>query len=413
MHIAVVQFPGSNCEHETLLAVKRAGMIPLEFLWNESPEKLLNCQGYIIAGRFSEDGLRVGAMAALDPVMQVIRQQSERGKPVLGICNGARILVEAGLVPGIENHKAGMALTENQRIQQGQVVGTGYYNAWVQIRLSDDYQYNAFTRLLKPNQVLRLRVSHAEGRFVIPPALLLEMQINGLNVFQYCDVKGEVTNEFPINPNGSINNIAAVSNKNGNVLAMMPHPECTEEGDIILTSMREYIVEGYKQQAQPLCYYPRPMEIKKYDSCLPQLIVDLMKVDHHALSVQNELKKLHIQAKIKRQIHWEIECDSMETFEAIKASGVLYNHPHEFIAATLPTVSQGTQQPRLTLVRAKDDIYGLQKMQLLKNHFGIEGIKSIKYGVLWHILAEEDDFKKVLATRLLFNPVAQECYHYA
>src|SRR5947209_6317167 len=125
MRIAIIQFPGSNCERETLLAVKRAGMIPQEFLWNESTEKLADFAGYIIVGGFSyEDRSRAGIIAALDPVMQILRQQSQLGRPILGICNGAQILVEAGLVPGLESDKLGLVLTENKRVQQGHVLGT-------------------------------------------------------------------------------------------------------------------------------------------------------------------------------------------------------------------------------------------------------------------------------------------------
>ena len=147
MRIAIVQFPGSNCERETILAVKRAGMEPVEFLWNQSKKALADFDGYIIVGGFSyEDRSRSGIIAALDPIMQIIREQSKLGKPILGICNGAQILVETGLVPGLENDAIGMALTDNKRMQNGQVLGTGFYNAWVDMRLTDNYQYNAFTR---------------------------------------------------------------------------------------------------------------------------------------------------------------------------------------------------------------------------------------------------------------------------
>src|SRR5210317_162016 len=96
--IAVIQFPGSNTERETVLAVERAGMEPVEFLWNDDYQKLANCNGYIIVGGFSyEDRARAGIIASLDPVIDVIRLQSENGKPVLGICNGAQILVESGM----------------------------------------------------------------------------------------------------------------------------------------------------------------------------------------------------------------------------------------------------------------------------------------------------------------------------
>ena len=173
MRIAIVQFPGSNCERETMLAVKRVGMEPVEFLWNESHEKLRDMAGYIIVGGFSyEDRSRAGIIAALDPVMQEIAIQSEIGKPVLGICNGAQVLVETGLVPGLENNKTGMVLTENKRVANGKILGTGYYNAWINMRLSDHYQRNAFTRHLIPNDILHVPVAHAEGRFVMTEALL-------------------------------------------------------------------------------------------------------------------------------------------------------------------------------------------------------------------------------------------------
>lgn len=248
MRIGIVQFPGSNCERETVLAVKRAGMEPVEFLWNGPKEQLVSFDGYILVGGFSyEDRSRAGILAALDPIMSIIKQQSDLGKPVLGICNGAQILVETGLVPGLSQNEIGMALTDNKRIQQGRVLGTGFYNAWVSVRLSAGYQLNAFTRHLKANDILRMPIAHAEGRFVIPPALLAEIEANGLNVFQYCDPQGEIIDEFPINPNGSINNIAAISNKNGNVLALMPHPERTTNGDAIFHSMRDYIASGMRE----------------------------------------------------------------------------------------------------------------------------------------------------------------------
>src|SRR5690606_32807012 len=117
----------------------------------------------------------------------------------------------------------------------GKILGAGFYNAWAFTRVSDAYQRNSFTRHLTPKNILPVPVAHGEGRFVIPEALLQEMIMQGLNVFQYCDEKGVIDSHFPINPNGSVNNIAAVSNKNGNVMAMMPHPERTPNGDAIFT----------------------------------------------------------------------------------------------------------------------------------------------------------------------------------
>ena len=134
-----------------MLAVKRAGMEPVEFLWNTREHELADFAGYIIVGGFSyEDRSRAGAIAALDPIIQTLRAQSALGKPILGICNGAQILVETGLVPGLANDQVGMALTDNKRMRDGQVLGTGYYNAWINMRLADEFQYNAFTRFKAP-----------------------------------------------------------------------------------------------------------------------------------------------------------------------------------------------------------------------------------------------------------------------
>jgi phosphoribosylformylglycinamidine synthase I len=408
MRIAIIQFPGSNCERETMLAVKRAGMEPVEFLWNGDKTKLAEFDGYVIVGGFSyEDRSRAGVIAAMDPIMQVIKQQNEKGKPILGICNGAQILVESGLVPGVENNKLALSLTDNKRIQKGQVLGTGYYNAWVNMRLSDNYQYNAFTRHLSPKNILRLPVAHGEGRFVIASGLLAEMQTQGLNLFQYCDEQGKIVDEFPVNPNGSVNNIAAISNKAGNVMAMMPHPERTENCDAIFQSMRDYIAEGQHQAIAPLNYMPRPEDIKKYSPKGHQLLIDLIITDNQALSVENALQHAQIPVQVKRYTHWEIECDSEAVLEKIKNSGVLFNDRKEKIIE-----GKKMQNTRKFLVHPKDDMLGQQKLQMLHNHFGVDGVRAIRHSTLWEISGNESSINDVLQSHLLFNPYAHDCYDY-
>jgi phosphoribosylformylglycinamidine synthase subunit PurQ / glutaminase len=413
MRIAIIQFPGSNCERETMLAVKRAGMEPVEFLWNEAAEKLMDFAGYIIVGGFSyEDRSRSGAIAALDPIIKILRAQSEVGKPVLGICNGAQILVETGLVPGLENHQVGMALTDNKRVRDGQVLGTGYYNAWINMRLADEFQYNAFTRFLTPKDILHVPIAHGEGRFVIPPGLLLEITANGLGLFQYCDAEGKITDEFPVNPNGSTNNIAAVSNKAGNVMAMMPHPERTINGDAIFHSMREYIAQGKVAQVRPMNYQPQPATISPYKTSARELIIDLIITDNHAMSVENALRHSNIPVKISRQIHWEIDCESPAVFEQIIASGVLYNDRKEVQL----TAADLKRKPQKTfLVRAREDMLGQEKKQMLEHHFGVQGIRSIRHGVLWSVAATDNLAllaDQVINSHILFNRNAHDCYDY-
>lgn len=416
MRIGIIQFPGSNCERETMLAVKRAGMEPVEFLWNESHEKLRALDGYIIVGGFSyEDRSRAGIIAALDPVMKEIKAQSETGKPVLGICNGAQILVETGLVPGLENNKLGMVLTENKRMAHGKIVGTGYYNAWVNLRLSENYQRNAFTKNISPKDILHVPVAHGEGRFVMSEALLQEVKTQGLNVFQYCDAEGRIDEHFPVNPNGSLDNIAAISNKNGNVMAIMPHPERTKNGDAIFTSMRDYITAGKNQQTAPLYYYPRKSAVPVYrkQTSHHECIIELMITDNHALTVQKTLRNLGIPVKVRRQVHYDIKCESPDTLERIKKSGVLYNNRKEL---ELSPGEVKESNAAVYLVRAKEDIVGQQQQQTLEDHFAIEGIQAINRGTLWHFEADNAKIAElatqILSTNIICNPYAHDCYQY-
>ena len=127
--LAIIQFPGSNTERETFMACERTGIKAKEFLWNTPPRQLSKFSGYIIIGGFSyEDRSRAGIIAALDPIMNQVKTEASKGKPVLGICNGAQILVESGLVPGSNDNTTCVSLTDNKRIKGGRVVGIGYYN---------------------------------------------------------------------------------------------------------------------------------------------------------------------------------------------------------------------------------------------------------------------------------------------
>lgn len=413
MRIAILQFPGTNCERETMLAVERAGMIPVEFLWNESADVLKEMDGYILAGGFSyEDRSRAGIIAALDPIMLIIADAASQGKPVLGICNGAQVLVETGLVPGLENNKIAMALADNKRVQDGKVLGTGFYNDWVNIRVSDHYQRNAFTRHLKPTDILRVPVAHAEGRFVMSEALLKEIQEQGLDVFQYCNEQGELIEDFPVNPNGSVCNIAAVSNKAGNVMAMMPHPERTSVGDRLFASMRDYIAKGHFTPVEPLHYYPRFQAPKKYviPSEATACVVDTLITDNQAITVENTLKRHGFAVRVARQLYWELQGVNASDFERIKQTGVLFNSRKE-AENKQPLASQAA-----FLVRAKEDWQGAMCLQTLRDHFAIQGVEAVHFGVIWHIFSEtpmdEAAINKLLNTHIFYNPYAHDYYRY-
>ncbi|MAG60925.1 phosphoribosylformylglycinamidine synthase I [archaeon] len=218
-NIAVVYFPGNNCEIETLEAVKAAGMEGKILRWNTKKD-LKEYDGYVIPGGWAyEDRIRAGIVAAKDPVMNLIKKESKKGKPVLGICNGAQVLIETAMVPGLKD-KVEFALAPNKN-----PFVSGYYNTWIQIKNVQNKKRTAFTNLDK-NEILHLPIAHGEGRFVTKDkALIKALRKNNQIIFQYCNKKGKIEDKFPVNPNGSIENIAAISNKQGNVMAIMPHPE--------------------------------------------------------------------------------------------------------------------------------------------------------------------------------------------
>ena len=218
-NIAVIYCPGNNCEEETLIAVKAAGMDGKILRWN-TMENLMDFNGFIIPGGWAyEDRIRAGVIAAKDPVMSIIRHEAEKGKPVLGICNGAQVLVETGMIPGLSG-KVEMALAPNKN-----PFVSGYYNAWVYIK-SIPTKKNAFNGLFQKNEILHLPIAHGEGRFITKDKTLIKNLIkNNQIAFQYCTKDGKIEEEFPTNPNGSMMNIAAISNKKGNVMVIMQHPE--------------------------------------------------------------------------------------------------------------------------------------------------------------------------------------------
>jgi len=210
--VAIVLFPGSNCEVETARAVEAAGMRSSIVRWNERLDPPFDA--YILPGGWSyEDRVRAGAVAAHDSVMRVIRDEADLGKPVLGICNGAQILAEAGMVPG-SSADPRVALAPNER---------GYRCAWVRLRLVAVPARTDFTCAFEPGEIVEIPIAHGEGRFVTRDAE--SDWLMRVAVFQYCDSAGNPASHYPDNPNGSVHALAAISNEAGNVVAMMPHPE--------------------------------------------------------------------------------------------------------------------------------------------------------------------------------------------
>jgi len=414
LSIAIIQFPGSNTERETFMACRRVGLKPVEFLWNEPAGKLLEFDGFVIVCGFAyEDRSRAGVIAALDPIMDQIKVEADKGKPVLGICNGAQILVESGLVPGLENHRLGMALTDNKRVKGGHVVGVGYYNTWANLQMSVPPDRCAFTRHLNTGDFINIPLAHGEGRFIIPDELLEKMIANNQTVYRYCDDERNVVDEFPTNPNGSMYNLAAVCNPAGNVMAMMPHPERTENGDAIFSSMKDFIENGNPLTDHTLSFERPHYEVVNYNpnDDDAEWVIDMIITDNEASSVHNTLVRLDHDVSITRQTHWEISVDGDQKLilKEIDATGELYNSNKEFISKT--TSMQNTTS---FLVRQKEDMIGRAKFESLTERFEIGGITKIKRGVIWNVSVNGGNFEtvlnEILNTHIFFNPLSHECY---
>jgi phosphoribosylformylglycinamidine synthase len=205
MKFGVVVFPGSNCDHDAFHAIGNVLEKPVEFIWHQS-ENLSGFDGIILPGGFSYgDYLRTGAIARFSPVMRALGRFARDGGLVLGICNGFQILCEAGLLPG--------ALMRN--------TGLRFICRHIHIRV--DTTATPFTSAAQTGQVLRIPIAHADGNYFCDEATLADLKRNDQIVFRYCMADGLL--DAAANPNGSLDAIAGICNRQRNVLGMMPHPE--------------------------------------------------------------------------------------------------------------------------------------------------------------------------------------------
>ncbi len=216
--VAVLIFPGTNSEEETARAARAAGLDAELVLWSAEPRAVAGYDAYILPGGFAyEDRVRAGAIAAHDRLMTAVREAAAGGKPVLGICNGAQILLESGLVPALDGEPVPQAgFTRNAG-------GGRYLCRHVYVRLALPPARCRITAALPEGLVLPAWAAHGEGRLAAAPETLERIAAGGHVAFVYCDARGE-TRPGDV-PNGSALAAAALVNRAGNVLAIMPHPE--------------------------------------------------------------------------------------------------------------------------------------------------------------------------------------------
>jgi phosphoribosylformylglycinamidine synthase subunit PurQ / glutaminase len=205
MKFAVIVFPGSNCDHDAYHAASHVLGQEAEYIWHKDTD-LKGADAVILPGGFAHgDYLRTGAMARFSPVMHEVKAFAARGGPVLGICNGFQVLLEAGLLPG--------AMLRNR--------GLKFRCEHVHIRV--EQTDTPFTLACRKGQVLRIPIAHGEGNYFAEPEVVARLEDNRQVVFRYTDAAGAVVDEA--NPNGSVAAIAGLCNEARNVVGLMPHPE--------------------------------------------------------------------------------------------------------------------------------------------------------------------------------------------
>jgi len=224
LNVTILQFPGTNCEYDTVYAFKRLGH-HTQIVWHKEDQIPENTDLVVVPGGFSYgDYLRSGSIARFSPVMKAVTAYAKRGGYVLGICNGFQILTEAGLLPGALKRNNNLHFIS--KIQHLVVVNTE----------------NAFLNRLTLGEVLQVPVAHADGNYFIDDAGLVELEKNGQILLRYSDAEGT-----PTALNGSVKQIAGICNKARNVFGLMPHPERAMES-ILGSEDGVRMLEGFAQE---------------------------------------------------------------------------------------------------------------------------------------------------------------------
>jgi phosphoribosylformylglycinamidine synthase I len=204
LKIGIAVFPGSNCDRDVHYVLNKVVGVQADFIWH-TKDRISGYDAMVIPGGFAfGDRLRAGIIAAHSPIVQEVKRMAKDGAPVLGICNGFQILVEAGLLPG--------ALMMNDSLR--------FVCRWTKVKVQNNK--TPFTLQFSKRQEFDIPVAHGEGRYVADSAILKDLKKNNQIVLQYSHD----------DPNGSTDLIAAICNEQGNVMGMMPHPERASEGII-------------------------------------------------------------------------------------------------------------------------------------------------------------------------------------
>ncbi len=391
-------------------------------LWNSPPSLLREYDGIVIPGGFSfEDRGRSGVVAAAEPIMDTVREMAAEGKPVLGICNGAQILVESGLVPGFTPGKVEMALARNERVKDGEILGTGYYHNWIHIRPTG--RKTPFSLF---QESISLPIAHGEGRFFTDPRIEDHIEKNHQIVFQYCREDGKVVSGFPVNPNGAFSNAAGICNAQGNVLALMPHPERSPHGHVVFDSLTRYLKSPQILVKKKVAISDLEREhVEKYKPCHIELFVRLKITDNAEKTLERVArKKWGSPVSTERFTFWGINvakgvagADFRPLAESIIRSGELLNDHKERVSVRIGghwfSFDKNTglreclppewETPFLSFERK--DIIGESFHHKIRKHVKGADISSVSHGIFWNVTGVS--FQDAANDTLFANPYSE------
>ncbi len=397
--LAVIAFPGNNSETETARAAENNGFKAEIIRWNEV-DKIGQYEAYVLPGGFSfEDRGRAGAIAAREPIFEALRSEAKKGKVILGICNGAQMIVESGLIP-VGRDPLPFALADNvRRDKNDHVMGTGYYNTWCAIR--PDRTDTAFSS--DTEAILKVPVAHGEGRFTTRSTeALAALESTRQVAFRYCDEAGETAQGYPANPNGATAAVAMIVNIEGTIGAIMPHPErypleC--DGDQIFKAMKAWIQAGKS---------PETVEIGDLSSqLLPE--VHTFKVERDAVVLEKTLiitdnegfsvnqaanDLLGVKFTLDKSFVYVVEGASQAE---VVSTGLMANPNKE-------TLVEFTAKPQQILVELFEDDPALHLADQLSEQLGkTVTVRRLK---AWNFSEEVgvDEIEKILKNGLLCNP---------
>lgn len=410
MKCAVIAFPGNNCEIETARAARRNGFETQIFRWNQIEDFQKFMPDFVILpGGFSfEDRGRSGVLASKEPIFDELRKLAKNGTIILGICNGAQMIVESTLIP------AELALAKNiRRDETGHVLGVGYYNEWIYIK--PENKNSVFTKYIK-NNVLKVPIAHGEGRFTSRDDKTLTQLKNGeLVAYRYADEDGNVAAEFPITPNASQFAVAAVVNKEGTIMGIMPHPERffrEAEGDAILKSVFQSLTDGG---------LPTTVEIGDFDH-LPTSEVVSIEEKEAATIIEKKLiitdnENFSVRSAANNIVGMDIELEKTTRFsihaedgsnldsQALIDSGLILNPSKELVVADDFDIDR-----EVFFVSDYEDDEAKHLSEQLTNLLGKEIHVKIYTGWYFGKDTSNDIVTKIINSRLLANPNAAKLF---